>query len=181
MGIACAFFYHAGPLRLAYRGWGEAAVALCYGPLIATGTNMVQRGRISMDVVLASLPLGLLIAAFLWINQFPDYRADRAAGKRNLVVRLGRERASTGFALLVATALLLGLGLPGLGLPPGLWLGMLAAQPLQAAVRRVLTRPRGPRTAGAGASLDSGGIPPVRDWRRAGVAVVADVLSSPIR
>ncbi len=144
MGIACAFFYHAGPLRLAYRGWGEAAVALCYGPLIATGTNLVQRGRISMDVVLASLPLGLLIAAFLWINQFPDYRADRAAGKRNLVVRLGRERASTGFALLVAAALLLGLGLPGLGLPPGLWLGMLAALPLQAAVRRVLTRPRDP-------------------------------------
>ncbi len=138
MGIACAFFYHAGPLRLAYRGWGEAAVALCYGPLIATGTNLVQRGRISMDVVLASLPLGLLIAAFLWINQFPDYRADRAAGKRNLVVRLGRERASTGFALLVAAALLLGLGLPGLRL------GMLAALPLQAAVRRVLTRPRDP-------------------------------------
>ncbi len=138
MGIACAFFYHAGPLRLAYRGWGESAVALCYGPLIATGTNLVQRGRISMDVVLASLPLGLLIAAFLWINQFPDYRADRTAGKRNLVVRLGRERASTGFALLVAAALLLGLGLPGLRL------GMLAALPLQAAVRRVLTRPRDP-------------------------------------
>ncbi len=138
VGIACAFFYHAGPLQLAYRGWGEAAVALCYGPLIATGTKMVQRGRISMDVVLASLPLGLLIAAFLWINQFPDYRADRAAGKRNLVVRLGRERASTGFALLVAAALLLGLGLPGLRL------GMLAALPLQAAVRRVLTRPRDP-------------------------------------
>ncbi len=138
VGIACAFFYHAGPLRLAYRGWGESAVALCYGPLIATGTNLVQRGRISMDVVLASLPLGLLIAAFLWINQFPDYRADRAAGKRNLVVRLGRERASTGFALLVAAALLLGLGLPGLRL------GMLAALPLQAAVRRVLTRPRDP-------------------------------------
>lgn len=40
-----------------------------------------------------SLVLGLLIAAFLLINEFPDYRADRAGGKRTLVVRLGRERA----------------------------------------------------------------------------------------
>ena len=28
LGIALAFFYHAPPVRLAYRGWGELAVVL---------------------------------------------------------------------------------------------------------------------------------------------------------
>ncbi|MCK7501780.1 MAG: hypothetical protein MZW92_76110 [Comamonadaceae bacterium] len=37
-GVALAFFYHAPPLKLSYRGWGEAAVFLAYGPLICAGT-----------------------------------------------------------------------------------------------------------------------------------------------
>ena len=46
VGLALAFFYHAPPLRLAYRGLGEMAVAACYGPLIAAGAYLVQRGEI---------------------------------------------------------------------------------------------------------------------------------------
>jgi 1,4-dihydroxy-2-naphthoate octaprenyltransferase len=92
-GIACAFLYHGPPLRLSYRGFGEAAVALCYGPLIVGGTYLVQRGSIPREVWLVSAPLGLLIAAFLIANEFPDAAADRSAGKRTLVVRLGRRWA----------------------------------------------------------------------------------------
>ena len=36
----------------------------------------------------------VLIAAFLWVNEFPDYRSDLAAGKRTWVVRLGRRKAA---------------------------------------------------------------------------------------
>jgi len=54
-GVALAFFYHAPPLKLSYRGLGEAEVALCYGPLIASGTFLVQRGSIPADVVTLSL------------------------------------------------------------------------------------------------------------------------------
>ena len=128
-GVACAFFYHAPPLKLSYRGWGELAVALCYGPLIAVGTYLVQRRDVTAQAVYASLPLGLLVAAFLWINQFPDYLADRRAGKRNLVVILGRRRARWVFAGIVAAA---GAGiflLPFLGLPRTSWLGGIALVP----------------------------------------------------
>jgi 1,4-dihydroxy-2-naphthoate octaprenyltransferase len=76
-----------------------------YGPLIAGGTYLVQRGTVAPYVLALSVPLGLLIGAFLWINEFPDYRADLAAGKRTLVVRLGRARASVAFAGIVALAL----------------------------------------------------------------------------
>ena len=50
--------------------------------------------------------LGLLVAAFLWINEFPDARADRSAGKLNLVVRLGKERAALVYVVLLSSAYL---------------------------------------------------------------------------
>ena len=136
VGVACAFFYHAPPVKLSYRGLGELAVALCYGPLIASGTYLVQRGSVSREVLWLSLPLGALIASFLWINEFPDYEADRGAGKRTLVVRLGRSGASRVFSLIVASAYA---GLAALALaelPPTIRLG-LAGLPfgLAAAVR----------------------------------------------
>ncbi len=84
------------PLSLSYRGLGELAVALCYGPLIAAGTYLVQRGTVSPEIVLAGVPLGLLVAGFLWLNEIPDARADEAAGKRTLVVRLGGGWAAAG-------------------------------------------------------------------------------------
>ncbi|MEZ4226102.1 MAG: prenyltransferase [Polyangiaceae bacterium] len=129
VGVALAFFYHAPPLSLSYRGLGEAAVALAYGPVIACGTYLVQRHDVSAAMALVSLPLGLAIMAFLWINEFPDARADEAAGKRTLVVRLGRARAARAFlGLWVLTYALLAL-LPFLGLPVAV-LGGLIGLPL---------------------------------------------------
>lgn len=140
-GMGLAFFYHAPPLRLAYRGLGEATVGIVYGPLVATGTYLVQRGEVTPGIVLASFPLGLLVAAFLWINEFPDYRADAAAGKRNLVVRLGRPRASVAFAAIVGAAFALVALLPAMGLPRTVWLGALGLPAAAAAAVIALRRP----------------------------------------
>jgi len=136
-GATLAFFYHAPPLRLAYRGFGELAVAISYGPIIAAGTYLVQRGYIDRDVILTSAPLGLAIMAFLWINEFPDSRADALAGKRTLVVRLGRQSAAIGFTVIVATASAMVVALPALGLPRSIWLG-LAGLPFGIAAARRL-------------------------------------------
>jgi 1,4-dihydroxy-2-naphthoate octaprenyltransferase len=135
-GAACAWFYHAPPLKLAYRGLGEIAVAACYGPLIAAGVYLVQRGRVSPALLLTAVPLGLAIGAFLWINEFPDYAADRSAGKRTLVVRLGRARASRVFTGLVTVTFLWVLLLPALGVPPPVLLGLAGLVPAAAAARR---------------------------------------------
>lgn len=140
-GIACAWFYQAPPLELSYRGFGELAVAVCYGPLIAAGTYLVQRGEVHADVLLPAVPLGMAIAAFLYINEFPDYAADRAAGKRTLVVRLGRARASVAFAALVAATFAGVLVLPLFGLPATVLLGIAGTVPAAAAARRLLRHP----------------------------------------
>jgi 1,4-dihydroxy-2-naphthoate polyprenyltransferase len=140
-GVACAFGYHARPVALSYRGLGELAVAACYGPLIASGTYLVQRGHVSPQLVAVALPLGLLIAAFLWINELPDAVADRAAGKRTLVVRLGRPRAGRAYAALPAAAFTLIALLPAGGVTRGVWLGFAGLPFAVAAARRAWTRP----------------------------------------
>src|SRR5688572_28061066 len=128
-GVILAYQYHAPPLKLSYRGLGELAVALCYGPLIALGTYIVQVREVSLTVVLAALPLGLFIAGFLWVNEFPDHASDKSAGKRTLVVRLGRERAAWAYLALEVTAFaLIGL-LPFFGASPFVLLGLIGSIP----------------------------------------------------
>ena len=140
-GLALAFFYHAPPGRLSYRGLGELAVAISYGPLVCVGTYLVQRGTIPTGIVLLSLPLGILIAAFLWINEFPDYSADALSGKRTLVVRLGRRAASGGFAWLGVSAAVVTALLPAAGLSVTVWLGGIAALRYIPAARALLASP----------------------------------------
>lgn len=140
-GGALAFFYHAPPFKLSYHGLGELAVAVAYGPAICMGTYLVQRGAISTEVVLVSCLLGILIAAFLLINEFPDYHADKIADKRTIVVRLGRKAASRVFAGIVAIPFVVLLALPLLNLPFTLWLGFIAVAPAFSAVKRLLANP----------------------------------------
>jgi 1,4-dihydroxy-2-naphthoate polyprenyltransferase len=141
LGVALAFFYHAPPLRLAYRGFGELAVALAYGPVIATGMYLVQRQQLDATIVVASLPLGLAVGSFLWINEFPDARADAAAGKRTLVVRLGRRRASRAFVAILAATYLGVIALPLAGLPMSMWLGLIGLPHGMAAAHRLYRHP----------------------------------------
>lgn len=135
IGVGTAYSYNGSPLRLAYRGLGELVVAFCYGPLICCGMYLVQRGTVSPQVVAMSVPLGLLIGAFLWINEFPDYHADRKALKRNLIVRLGPHQASRMFVVILVLSAGLLVLLPWIGLPWGVWLAAVAFIPAVPAAR----------------------------------------------
>jgi 1,4-dihydroxy-2-naphthoate octaprenyltransferase len=138
VGVGLAYFYHAPPFKLSYRGLGEVAVGLCYGPLITAGTYLVQRGTVTPEVILLATPLGLLIAAFLWINEFPDYRADSVSRRLNLVVRLGRPKAARVFvAMMMVAAVGLTL-LPLAGIPVAVYLGALFLVPAAVASRILL-------------------------------------------
>ena len=99
-GVFFAVFYSLPPFQFAYRGLGELVVGFTFGPLITVGTFLVQTHTITTEVMLASLPLGFIIANVLWINQYPDYEADLKGGKMNGVVRLGKEKAVNVYTLL---------------------------------------------------------------------------------
>ena len=137
IGVGAAYFYNGAPLKLAYRGLGELTVAFCYGPLICSGMYLVQQGTVTPQVVALSLPLGLLIGAFLWINEFPDVHADRMASKNTWVVRLGPRSASRVFAIILVTAGILLALLPLIGSPRSVWLAGIAILPAFMAARRL--------------------------------------------
>jgi len=104
VGGLMAFFYTAPKINLAALGVGEIAVGLGFGPLMVLGTYIVMTGRIDLAPFLAGLPIGFLITLVLYINQFPDMEADAAVGKNHWVVRMGREKASVGYPILLGTS-----------------------------------------------------------------------------
>jgi 1,4-dihydroxy-2-naphthoate polyprenyltransferase len=92
LGFFCAFFYTAPPVKFGYRGLGEMAQLLCFGPGIGIGAYYVQVQRISWEAFWGTLPFGIMLFSMITINEIPDYFEDRKSGKLNLVARLGIER-----------------------------------------------------------------------------------------
>jgi 1,4-dihydroxy-2-naphthoate polyprenyltransferase len=101
LGVLSGYFYSAPPFSFQSRGLGEVLVGLNFGILAVLGAYYVQTQQLSVDVAIAALPLTLLVAAILYINEFPDYVADKKAGKNTLVVRLGPEKARPIYAILI--------------------------------------------------------------------------------
>jgi 1,4-dihydroxy-2-naphthoate octaprenyltransferase len=99
MGLFVGWAYSAPPLKLQSRGLGEFGITAGW-LLVVTGSDFVQRHGFSFAPVAAGLGFALLVANVLYINQFPDIRADAQAGKRTLVVRLGAQHARYGYALI---------------------------------------------------------------------------------
>lgn len=147
-GALVGLLYSTPPVRLAHRGLGELAVAVGFGPLIVLGTYFVQRQAWSLEALLASLPLAFLIAAVLYINQFPDKEGDARVGKRTLIVRLPERTAVIGYVALLGltyVVILAGVsfaGVPALApyaFPPWSLLGLLTL-PLAAKASVLLAR-----------------------------------------
>jgi len=105
LGGAAAIFYEAPPIRWSYRGMGEAAIALAYGPLMVGGSVYLHTGTVPGGAWLASLVPGLMIMSLAVVNAIPDFHQDRLVGKRNLVVRLGRRNAVRLYLALAGAAL----------------------------------------------------------------------------
>jgi 1,4-dihydroxy-2-naphthoate polyprenyltransferase len=129
-GILVGVAYTAPPLKLVYRGLGELAVALGFGPIMLLGAYVVQTGELAWEPFVLSLVPGILIALILYVNEIPDRRSDAEAGKRTLPVRLAPDTVRTGYLVgaIAAFALVLG-GVVG-GLFPWPTLIALAAVPL---------------------------------------------------
>jgi 1,4-dihydroxy-2-naphthoate octaprenyltransferase len=118
LSIAAGIAYTAGPFPLAYRGLGEVFVFVFFGPVAVCGTELVQHGAISPLALAASIPVGLLAAAILVVNNVRDVDGDARAGKRTIAVRLGAARTRDLYLLLLAAALVSPVVLAALALAP---------------------------------------------------------------
>lgn len=103
LGLALGWAYSHPLWALMSSGAGELAVAASWW-LVVVGADLVQRHHFDAIPAVTGVSLALLIAAVLWIAEFPDARSDAAVGKRTLVVRLGAVPAAWGYLALVVFA-----------------------------------------------------------------------------
>lgn len=132
IGMLIGWAYSASPLRLNSRGLGELCVLLGFLGIVV-GIDLVQRQSLSFEPFVVGMPYALLVTNLLYINQFPDRKADASAGKHNLVVRLPLHAAVWLYLLLAILALLWIVAMVGFGHLPGL--ALLSALPLLLSAR----------------------------------------------
>jgi 1,4-dihydroxy-2-naphthoate octaprenyltransferase len=116
-GIAAGVLYTGGPYPYGYRGLGDLFVFVYFGLVAVTGTYYVQAvsavvgvplgfppGTITVDAVVASLPMAALITDILVVNNVRDRETDTAAGKRTLAVLISYRWSRVEFVALLALA-----------------------------------------------------------------------------
>jgi 1,4-dihydroxy-2-naphthoate octaprenyltransferase len=139
IGFIVSLGYTAPPLKFVYRGLGEIAVAIGFGPLMLLGAYVVQTGgTLSWEAFVASIPIALLVALILYVNEIPDRRGDAHAGKRTLPVRFSRTAVINGYRVTVAAAYVALVAGVVLGILPIPTLLMLLTIPLALQVARGL-------------------------------------------
>ena len=105
--ILAGVLYTGGPRPYGYEGLGELFVFLFFGIVAVAGSFFVQVKHLDWEAFALAVPVGLIAAGILVVNNVRDIDTDRRAGKRTLAVRLGRERTRRLFALMVYAAYLL--------------------------------------------------------------------------
>ncbi|MCK9413226.1 MAG: prenyltransferase [Prolixibacteraceae bacterium] len=113
---------------------GELFSGLTLGTLVVLGTFIALTATpgqplatlLPQEVILVSIPPGILTALLLLLNQFPDTEADRQGGRKHLVIKLGYKNAAFVYVAGVAATFLIILILPLAGISSfWLYLGLL--------------------------------------------------------
>ena len=131
VGLFISLAYTMPPFKLVYRGLGEIATAIGFGPVMLLGAYVVQtRGALSWEAFLASVPVALLVALILYVNEIPDRAGDAKAGKRTLPVRWTQVAVIRGWDFAAAAAFLAVVGGVAVGLLPVPTFIVLLAVPL---------------------------------------------------
>ncbi len=110
--VLAAWFYTAKPLALGYRGLGEPEVFVFMGPVMVAASYYVQAGSLSLNALLISIPVGLLVTAILHANNLRDVIQDTERGRITWVViackmwgmERGRKIACWGFYAMIVGA-----------------------------------------------------------------------------
>jgi len=101
LAIFIGYFYTARPFQWSYRGLGEIAIWFTCGWLATITGYYLQTGHLDAVATLASLPGATSVFLVILINEIPDIKSDKLAGKNNLVVRLGRDKAGILYSVLL--------------------------------------------------------------------------------
>lgn len=97
IGAISVYFY---TTHFAKYGLGEFFAGLGLGALPVLGSYFVQSGNYNLLAIIASIPPFILTHNLLFLNEFPDVEPDKKGGRKNLVIILGKEKASKLYSIL---------------------------------------------------------------------------------
>jgi 1,4-dihydroxy-2-naphthoate octaprenyltransferase len=142
LSIAAGVLYTGGPRPYGYEGLGEVFVFLFFGIVAVSGSSFAQTETWPWEAFVLAVPVGMLAAAILVVNNVRDAETDRRVGKNTLAVRLGPARARILYATLVLGAFALA-PLPWILGSLSAWLLLpLLALPLGGRLVRIVQRHR---------------------------------------
>ncbi len=119
VGVFCSVFYAAPPISFSHHGLGELGQLVNFGTTIGLGSYFVQTQELSIQAFVATLPLGTMLFSMIIVNEIPDCREDRLAGKLTLVAKYGkRAGVRMYFASWACTYIVITLGVLSRVLPP---------------------------------------------------------------
>ncbi len=114
ISILAAWGYTGGKQPYGYLGFGEFSVFIFFGLVATVGSYYVQSEQLNWQILLLSVPVGLLSCAILVINNLRDLPKDALASKRTVAVRIGDINTRKFFAFLLITAQLAALSAIGI-------------------------------------------------------------------
>jgi 1,4-dihydroxy-2-naphthoate octaprenyltransferase len=88
--VLSIYFYST---KIVDSGLAEFFVAV-KGIVIVLGTYFIQSSQITPTSIMGGIVIGVLSSLVLFITSFPDHDADKAKGRRTLVILLGRKKAT---------------------------------------------------------------------------------------
>jgi len=120
LSVISGIAYTGGPYPLGYHGLGDLFVFVFFGVIAVTGTYYVQAaavladpltttipaGTITLEAVVASLPIAAISTNILVVNNIRDKAEDETTGKRTLAVRFGYGFSRAEYIGLLAVAYL---------------------------------------------------------------------------
>ena len=96
VGLACmcvGYLYTGGPFPISYTPFGELASGLVMGMVIVLISFFIQTGSVSVDSILISTPIMLLVGSINLANNIRDLNGDKDHGRKTLAVLFGKEKA----------------------------------------------------------------------------------------
>jgi 1,4-dihydroxy-2-naphthoate octaprenyltransferase len=105
--VVAALKYTMGKGAYGYSGLGDVFVLLFFGWIGVGGAYFLNAKQLPVNILLPATAVGFLAVGVLNLNNLRDMENDARAGKRTLVVLLGRHRAKIYQTVLLGGALIL--------------------------------------------------------------------------
>ena len=115
VGICCVLFCFLYTTKLSYLGLGDLLVLLFFGivPVCCTYYLVMPEGMqtVSTEATLTSIACGLVVDTLLILNNYRDYDNDIKAGKKTLIVHIGKKNGERLYCALGNIGILIMIGI----------------------------------------------------------------------